>query len=165
MVSLREYYPIEKGRAYIYRIIFPKKVRLIRKLTNVVENGRTVTARWEEEMPRKHHPPSRRKWAVKRSSYGVHEEREWVLRTPLRKGREWTGKSGKFIIETVNGRVTVPAGSFSDCVRVYMKSTDYAEGFSVYAKGVGLVKDSRWVSREGAEFWDSYEMELVSVSG
>lgn len=81
---------------------------------------------------------------------------QYVLKSPLQEGAQWTGEmylpgatrslSYTSVVESTNEIVTVPAGTFRDCVKIKTTSSNEdstVEDLLFYAPGVGLVKFSR----------------------
>jgi hypothetical protein len=70
----------------------------------------------------------------------------YVIKTPILLGASWESPSWKATIESVSDDVTVPAGSFSKCVRIKRTTAtggNTVETTSWYAPEVGTVKDIR----------------------
>lgn len=67
----------------------------------------------------------------------------FVLRAPLREGATWDGDNGGSTrVEAVDVTVSVPAGTFKDCVRTVEEIGGAGRGriTSVYCKGVGIAE-------------------------
>lgn len=135
---LKEYYPAEPGRTYVYRNEFPsrKKGTFTRTVMNVQRRGNKLVVEWEE---REDGPGVGRKWKAERSWRGVLDGKTWVVRTPLREGTRWDGAQGSFEIASLDDGADVPAGRFDECLVVARKAGEN-EGALIFAKGVGLVR-------------------------
>lgn len=85
---------------------------------------------------------------------------EGVVEFPLppRVGAEWEGGGDALRVESLAARCEVPAGAFTDCLRVVVliAGGDSGSGERLYAPGVGLVRET--LSDEG----DPSERVLVS---
>jgi len=72
-----------------------------------------------------------------------------LLMTPLKKGTFWISEENHYEITDTNATVTVPAGTFEDCIVVketYKDQGDYMLFY--YKRGIGLVQ-SQFVSDGG----------------
>jgi len=63
---------------------------------------------------------------------------------PLFKGKEWTENSDKNRVSTFSAKVSVPAGTFDNCLKITTKIGGGDAGFSerYYAPGKGLVMET-----------------------
>ena len=82
-------------------------------------------------------------------AYGIRDPKRYLLRHPVEAGREWTtvvsvSSMERYRILDAGFRCEVPAGAFSDCVRVEARSRIDAERSMVnvitFAPGVGMVR-------------------------
>jgi hypothetical protein len=65
----------------------------------------------------------------------------FFLKAPLKAGSNWKNADGRYAITAVDEMVTVPAGTFTNCVEVTRWSTaGTATVISLYAPGVGMVQ-------------------------
>jgi hypothetical protein len=65
----------------------------------------------------------------------------FFLKAPLTAGASWKNGDGRYAITAVGEPVTVPAGSFTDCIEVTRWSTGgTATVITLYAPGVGMVQ-------------------------
>lgn len=80
----------------------------------------------------------------------------YVLRSPLSADAKWKGEFGEVKVKSMSRTITVPAGSFSNCVETYESVTtpDYTKSAtSIFCPGIGMV----YYAVEG-------EQDVVSVS-
>ncbi len=84
-----------------------------------------------------------------------------LLREPLSLGASWRGDFGRVRVTNVSRSVTVPAGTFSDCLETIEEMTS-AEGTkrtsTVFCPGVGIALRETEVEQEGAQATDRIEL-------
>lgn len=69
------------------------------------------------------------------------EEATFLLKAPLRVGERWSDEDGTYEITAVQKTVSLPAGTFSDCLEVtYRSKESNATVVTLYAPGVGVVQ-------------------------
>jgi len=158
------YYPVEKGKVLVYRYMSPelpgrrRQTRLEREILRVERTGKTYKLVWAVRFPEL--PPEwSHKFRARRSPKGVFSDEEWIIRSPVRKGRKWKSENyaAGFRIMSVKARVKVPAGVFRDCLHVSYYDDDIGGGDIYFAGGIGVVRKSQW--GEG----DPHDYELVKV--
>lgn len=62
-----------------------------------------------------------------------------VLKAPLQVGTTWVSEDVNYAIADMNASVTVPAGTFTNCMRVHLAYKDNSSLDIYYKKGVGPV--------------------------
>lgn len=66
---------------------------------------------------------------------------QFFLKVPLQVGTSWKNRDGRYAITLVDESVTVPAGTFANCLEVTRWSTGgTATVMTLYAPGVGMVQ-------------------------
>ncbi len=66
---------------------------------------------------------------------------QFFLKSPLTPGATWKNGGGRYAITAIDETVTVPAGTFTNCVEVTRWSTaGTATVISLYAPGIGMVQ-------------------------
>ncbi len=75
------------------------------------------------------------------------------LKSPLRKGESWETAEGEEVleIEDVNATVSVPGGTFGECLKVIIQGTD---SYYIYAPNVGRIRVSNRYSYDACELLD-----------
>ncbi|SMB83251.1 hypothetical protein SAMN00017405_1018 [Desulfonispora thiosulfatigenes DSM 11270] len=63
-----------------------------------------------------------------------------ILAEPIEVGNSWESESNIFTIDSLSEKVVVPAGEFSDCIKVTVKSENGNISYVYYKPGLGLVK-------------------------
>lgn len=64
-----------------------------------------------------------------------------IIKHPLKLGNKWISEENSYEIVDINALVTVPAGTFENCIAVKEVYKDHtAEMFYYYKKDIGLVK-------------------------
>jgi len=63
-----------------------------------------------------------------------------VLKLPIQVSNKWVGEENSYEIIDIKGTITVPYGTFNDCVVVKRTYKDGSEDYSHYAEGVGLLQ-------------------------
>ncbi|MGH7966852.1 MAG: hypothetical protein ACRERD_34355, partial [Candidatus Binatia bacterium] len=83
-------------------------------------------------------------------------EPRFFIKTPLEVGTAWKNQDGRYEITAIDETVTVPAGTFTNCIEVTNKSeSGKVTIVSLYAPGVGVVKrDETFPRPEGSMFDD-----------
>jgi hypothetical protein len=76
---------------------------------------------------------------------------------PVVKGSQWQGPAGGEQISSLDARVSVPAGNFSNCLKVSGGAAGARTEERDYALGVGLVYET--ASEKGVQ----YSLKLVSM--
>ena len=132
--QLSEYLPLSVGNSWTYDRVFlgeegEQTVQIVRE-----EDGFYVDDRGN---------------ALAVDAHGIRDPKRYLLRYPLESGREWTtivsvSSMERYKILDVGFRCEVPAGTFTDCVRVEGRSRIDAEQWMVnqitFAPGVGMVR-------------------------
>ncbi len=145
-LSVKDYFPLRVGHTWIYQISYGKGVRQkVEKIKIVKRKGNTFydnTSAFFTYTPQ-----------------GVRaNEVRYLLKYPLKVGNRWLSVTGitdieRYEIISVNSEVSVPAGTFKNCIvvrskkRINPKLTLVAE--HVYAPKVGLVKLSTFLVSPG----------------
>jgi hypothetical protein len=84
-----------------------------------------------------------------------------LLRAPLAEGASWRGDFGRVRVTSVARSVTVPAGSFRDCLETVEEMTS-AEGTksttTAYCPGVGIALRETEVEQEGQHATERIEL-------
>jgi hypothetical protein len=75
------------------------------------------------------------------SSEAVGAEPRFFLKAPLTVGATWKNADGKYTVTAINETVTVPAGTFTNCVEVtHWSASGTVTTITLYAPGVGMVQ-------------------------
>jgi hypothetical protein len=72
----------------------------------------------------------------------ISEKPTILLKFPIKSGNTWKNDNQDASIESINEEITVPAGTFKDCIKVKFthESALRIENIAWYAPGVGLIK-------------------------
>ncbi len=97
----------------------------------------------------------------------------YKLKAPIQVGTQWSDDQDPqhtFEIESVTDEVTVPAGTFANCVKVREEGVDEYGEYTVltwFKAGVGVVKSQLWDydPNTGEYFWTYQELMNYSVGG
>ena len=81
------------------------------------------------------------------SAEEVQEGPTVILRAPTAAGTAWTDGPDDWRIDAVGVAVTVPAGTFHQCLRVVYTNEDIGGGVLWLAQGIGMVKHERYGER------------------
>lgn len=78
----------------------------------------------------------------------------FFIKTPITVGTAWKNQDGRYEITAIDETVTVPAGTFANCIEVTNKSeSGKVTIVSLYAPGVGVVRrDETFPRPEGSAF-------------
>lgn len=63
-----------------------------------------------------------------------------VLKLPIQVGNKWVGEENSYEITDIKATITVPYGTFNDCVVVKRTYKDASESYMSYKDGVGLLQ-------------------------
>jgi hypothetical protein len=63
-----------------------------------------------------------------------------ILKLPLQAGNKWIGEENSYEIIDTKATITVPYGTFTDCVVVKRTYKDGSESFMHYKEGIGLIQ-------------------------
>lgn len=132
--SVARYLPLKVGNSWTYERTFlgetgEEKVEIVR-----TEGDFYVDSRGN---------------ALKVDAFGIRDPKRYLLRGPLESGNAWTvvvsaSSTERYRILDVNFTCEVPAGRFTDCVRVEAKTRiDQAKSLVneiTFAPGVGMVR-------------------------
>jgi len=180
-----DYYPLDLGYCWEYTgsEVEPGGVRLAQEITLTVSCLRQVVAIGEVwyELRVQFTDPQQ----APRYMYFQHDDeglRElyaddstiYKLKTPILVGTQWDDDQDPqhtFEIESVTDEVTVPAGTFENCVKVHehnvVQGGDDWDIFAWFKAGVGVVKSeySEIDPDTGEEVWIYQELVAYSVGG
>lgn len=85
-----------------------------------------------------------------------------IIKLPIEVANKWVSEENSYEIVDINVSITVPAGTFQNCIAVKEVYKDHtAEMFYYYKKGIGLVK-SEFKTNDGAviaSLLKSYKLE------
>ncbi len=89
----------------------------------------------------------------------------FVLRAPLTVGATWDNEDGRYEVTAVQKTVTVPAGTFQNCVEVtHHSKSGRVTIVTLYAPGVGVViRYEAFPRLEGSGSIDSTRRDLVTL--
>ena len=160
-MAAKDYYPLKKGLVLDYRSDGVEGASSFKDetLSVATKNGKTTaTVRKTIERPGK--PPEVKEFTVKRDSKGVYRYGEKELPLPVAVGKKWRIYPREYKIASLSETVTVPAGTFKDCLHVVylVAGGDGGSGEIFYAPGVGML---RTLCQEED---DSYEIVLTRRS-
>ncbi|MEW6660307.1 MAG: hypothetical protein AB1424_16805 [Thermodesulfobacteriota bacterium] len=176
--AAEKYYPLKEGMTWVYGVTADRPGALKIKITNLAPRelqGQTVTPRkWEVGA-------SVRTYFIAKDDFGVYRYAEqmtdsaepkvvtpkvYYLKNPVDKGTYWdiSTKMGEndlkvtVTIEGIREKVTVPAGTYNECVKVKHEggTQDAKTGLSLtayewYAPAVGLVKSMFTIKKKGED--------------
>jgi hypothetical protein len=173
-----KYYPLKEGMTWVYGVTSSRPGAQKIKITNLAPRelqGQKVTPRkWEVG-------DSVRIYFIAKGDFGVYRYAEqmtptgepqivtpqvFYLKDPVDKGTYWdiSTKMGEndlkvaVIIEDIHEKVTVPAGTYEECVKVKheggtqgAKASLSITAYEWYAPGVGLVKSMFTIKKKAAD--------------
>lgn len=155
------YYPLGVGNRWVFRASSPS------------QTSDTFEVRIDSRDAEGFYVSSQGARMMRRAS-GIFDGDRFVIEEPLEVGHEWMAVPSasaveRFRIVGMRVPVSVPAGSFSDCLQVEMSQTVRAQdgrsgrlvGIWTYAKNVGPVHFKQWVELPGAENIANVEFQLL----
>lgn len=148
-----DYYPLEEGRVLAYASEDADGVLTIKDETiAVTEQGGKTVATVRKTVAAPGQPPEVKERKVTRDETGVYCYGEKELPLPAARGAAWDIPPRRYEIASLTQTVTVPAGTFRDCLRVtyLIAGGDGGSGELDYAPGVGLIR--HWCNDEGEPF-------------
>lgn len=148
-----DYYPLKKGLALEYRSQDASGVLTFKdEIIAVAEQGGKTLATFRKTVKEPGKPPEVKERVVTRDVHGVYCYGEKELPLPVALGKTWAVEPREYAIASLTQAVTVPAGTFRDCLRVsyLIASGDGGSGELDYAPGIGLIR--HWCNDEGDPF-------------
>lgn len=133
--KVADYFPLRVGDRRIYRIRFANGKTIKREIRIVRKKGNTF------------HDSKGQSYAY--DPYGLRSERRYLLKLPLTAGTRWLSITSltsveRYVITADSATVTVPAGTFRECIQVRSRDRrgrhGTLEALFYYAPKVGLVK-------------------------
>jgi len=142
-VADKSYFPLKKGLVLEYKSDSPEGASTFKDETIAVATKKgktTATIRKTIEAPGK--PPEVKEHAVTRDAKGIYEYGEKQLPLPVKLGKKWVISPREYKITSLTETVTVPAGTFKDCLQVsyLIAGGDGGSGEIDYAPGVGCIR-------------------------
>lgn len=150
-VNVETYYPLAVGNEWVYEGIgneyaaYTQKVAYSKdnKYQVMIDNGGTVSANIyvlnEDSLVRTYSE------AEVYDDKNILDEKEnmedIIIKAPIEVGTKWESQGNQCEITDIDAAVTVPAGTFDDCIVIkvtYKESGAFSNIY--YCKGVGLVK-------------------------
>jgi hypothetical protein len=142
-VAAKDYFPLKKGLVLEYSSNSPEAASTFKDeiIAVVTKDGKTTaTVRKTIEAPGK--PPEVKEHKVIRDAKGIYEYGEKQLPLPINLDKTWVISPREYKITSLTETVTVPAGTFKDCLRVsyLIAGGDGGSGEIDYAAGVGNIR-------------------------
>lgn len=160
-VNAAAYYPLDVGNRWVFRASSP------------AQPSENFEVRIDSKEPSGFYVSSQGMRMMRRAG-GIFDGDRFLIEEPLEVGHSWMAVPSPSVVERfriVGTRVpvSVPAGSFSDCLQVEMSQTIRGQngsngrlvGVWTYAKGVGPVHFKQWVEFPEADDIPNVEFQLL----
>lgn len=160
-MAATDYYPLAKGLVLAYSSDSVEGPSTFKdECLAVAVKGDKTTATFRKTVEEPGKPPKVNEFTVTRDSKGVYRYGEKELGLPVKLGKKWTISPREYKITSLTETITVPAGTFKDCLEIsyLVAGGDGGSGQIYFAPGVGMIRTVC------AEEDDSYKIDLTRYS-